>query len=304
MSTLRSRTLKLASEFPVGDPTRKKLLAALSREARRPPGRNDWKPGKAKSESQMDYLGYAGDDYYWEGGPVAGSKVKFHIEIGPSGRGDLMIHWSGAWFKTTQPSTLQNLQSLATTAYKLMDENDVGPALLEAKGRSLFRMSRMATGRKQASGFDLGTHWQHQSEDGRWYDVRFDRGEDRKLAALFASAVKKAWPKYLRELEQKGPDAINEVFGHSDPDEGPGTFIGDVFHAVYYSRGGIDDLSGIFTGRMGDDANKEPFELRMSEQLREQIERAVGALLKRVKDPAIKEALDSWRYDLRATYWD
>lgn len=148
MDPLWRRALRVASGLPVGDSTRKQILTALKK-ASRAPTRRDWTPGPAAPEHITDYMGYAGDTYTWKGGPVAGFPIEFHIEIGPTGRGDLLVRWSGAWWKTERPGTLQNLQDIATNVYRLMDEHNVSPGSVEVRGRSLFRPHRMASHAKE-----------------------------------------------------------------------------------------------------------------------------------------------------------
>ncbi len=136
----RSALIRLASTLPRGTAERKAILAGLRKVSSAPEAR-DWRVGPATSGEMLDQSGYTGDTYAWSGS-VSGSPIQMTIDIGPQGKGDLSIRFSGMKWKTRKLHNLRSLQSLAKITVDTMEANDITPGGLELRGERIYDISR------------------------------------------------------------------------------------------------------------------------------------------------------------------
>lgn len=153
------------------------------------------------------------------------------------------------------------------------------------------------------TGFNLGNDWQYFCAfDDRYYDVIWLPGDLAKVNAIYNAALTKHWPIWRGKIEQT---VVAESLGSADFDfawEGDG-LAGAVLMEVFWNKGGVDKLSAVFSGQMGDSPHKEAFELFMADQVRDRLATDIEQLAKVITDPNVRAAVEQWAQELSDVYW-
>ena len=105
-----------------------------------PQSRSTWTLDPQEAGFVTDQFGYVGETYRWSG-DAGGKPVQFTIELGPRGKGELIVSWSNRKWRSTFSSRMEGRGGLLEWASVVVDylKQNVPPSYLEVRGKPSFK---------------------------------------------------------------------------------------------------------------------------------------------------------------------